>query len=81
MNTLPEDPKERELRMRPPIELNPIFMQKLLPVLSKSSHNVNNASKENVRMQIETLRLCLEKDVCIAGGVLDMDTGRVEFFT
>lgn len=60
-------------------------MQKLLPVLSHYAHGnrniLNNASRENVRTQIETLRICLEKDVCIAGGILDMDSGKVDFFT
>lgn len=81
-NFMPEDPKEKE-RNKPPAELNPVLLQKLLPILthtSKNSQSLTNASKENVKLQMETLKICLEKDISIAGGILDMDTGRVEFF-
>lgn len=78
---VPEDPRLIAERNKPLVEVNSVLMQKLLPVASKNMNSIDNASRDNVKTQIETLRVCLDKDVLIAGGILDMDSGKVDFFT
>lgn len=57
-------------------DVNPIIMQKLLPMMKTGGKGNGNmpknvdANKVNVQMQMDTLRACLGHDVIIVGSIL-----------
>lgn len=63
-----------------------IIMQRLMPAITQSKLP-SQSPKTNVKLQMEMLRVCVAEKftglgtVHVAGGVMSMDSGKVDFFT